>query len=578
MNNNPIGGSGYPTGYASQQPVNPAYQPPVQSVPQPVRPVYQPPAPMPPVVKQASAHTAAAKNAVGSMNKALFVLLSVLFGWICSRSLLSLETGIGITVMGLAFYLIYIPFIVFRQEKKIPLMGWLLFIPQILLLASFAFFSDIRVTLIGLLASFLIATVQTTLIANCTTGEPFSFDLICDTCITYLALPLMNFITTFTGIFPGKDKSGKGDKTSLKIAIGAAISLPVVLVLITLFAISDEMFARLVQKLLDVLNLNLARIAADVILTLIVMLYIMPLVVSLRSGYRKQYNHKESRRFLDPIISATVMFASSVVYLAFVAVQFTYLFAGSGNLPEGLTLAEYSRRGFFELVFVIVITSIVIGAVCVLTKNNKHDKLPVYLKVALLIIAASNVVMTVSAARRLVIYIANYNMTVSRFNAAVMIALMAIVDIVVALRIIFDHLKVSAVVGSVLALTAAGYCLFNVNGFVAKYNIDQYLADNAKYKIDIEYIAEDLSVAAIPQLERLMNTAPDELTKEHAKLAIANIALRQNLFEGDEHHIARWTIDRQVAIDIVDKYEITEAMADEYFDRFISSYSSYRDL
>lgn len=561
-------------------PINQAYgQQPVASAPQPVRPVYQQPiVPNQTRQRQKSQYTILAQNAVGSMNKAVFVILSVVFGWICSRSIFSMEFGIGLATAGLLFYLIYIPFIIFKQGKKFSLAGWLLFIPQIIILASFAFFSDLRITVIGLISSLLIAAVQMSLISNCTTGKPFSFDLMSDTCINFFALPFMNIATTFGGIFGGKDKSEKNNRNSLKIAIGAAISIPVVFILIMIFAFADEMFARWVNKIITVLNINPLRIAVDILFTLITMLYVMPLTVSLRSGYKKQYGHKESRRFIDPIIAATVLYASSVVYLVFVAVQFTYLFAGLGSLPEGLNLAEYSRRGFFELVFVIVITAIVIAAVCVLTKNNSKDRLPAYVKVALLIITASNAIMIVSAARRLLIYISEYDLTVSRFNAAVLIALMAVVDIVIALRIIFDGLRVSAVIGSVLAVTAAAYCIFNVDGFVAKYNIDRYLEDPVKNSIDVDYIATDLSAAAIPQLERLMNNADKETLKQHAKLAIANIAERCDLFTGDEKDICRWTLDRQIAVDILDKNGITYAMSEEYFDKYVSSYSFYRDL
>lgn len=596
MNNPNVGGKNYPIGYTPQQqpipqqqvythpvapqqqpmppmyqqpPVQPVYQQPAASAPQPVRPVYQQPIMQTPqTVRQTPPYTVAAKSAVGSMNRGLFVVFSVLFGWICSRSLFSMEFGVGMTVMGLAFYLIYIPFMLFKQKKKFSLSGWLLFIPQIIILASFTFFSDMRVTLIGLAASLVIAAIQTTLLSGCSIGKPFSFELLCDTCINYFAMPIMNLGTTLAGLF------GKKNKTSLKIAIGAAISLPVVFILIMIFAFADEMFARWVSKIITVLNINPFRIAADILITIIVMLYVMPLVVSLRSGYHKQYNHKESRRFFDPIITATVLFASSVVYLVFVAVQFTYLFAGLGSLPKGLNIAEYSRRGFFELVFVIVITTIVIAGVCVLTKNNQRNCLPVYVKVALLIITASNAVIIVSAARRLIIYIGEYNLTLSRFNAAVLIALMAVVDIVIALRIIFDHLRVSAVIGSILAMTAAAYCICNVDGLVAKFNVDRYFENPAKYKVDVNYLSENLSVAAIPQLERLMNEAPEERVKVSAKYGIAHLADEKDLFTGDETKIARWTLDRQVAVNIIEKEKITRQMADEYWSFYWSHYSN----
>lgn len=577
MNNQNAGGQNHPVHYNPAQPVTPPQQvyqqpvrpQPVQSVPQPVRPVYQQPAVQQILqVQQIPEYNIQAKSAIASMNKALFVLLSVLFGWICSRSLLSGHVGLGMSVMGLSFFLIYIPFILTRQKKNVPLSGWLLFIPQIILLASFSFFSDLRVVFIGLIASFIIAAIQTTLISNCTTGKPFSFELICDTCISFLAMPFMNMGTTVMGIFFGKDKSKKKDKNALKIAIGAAISLPVVFILITMFAFADEMFARWVNNILTMLNLNFFRILTDILLTIIVMLYVMPLVVSLRSGYHKPYDHKLSRRLLDPIIVSTVLFASSVVYLVFVAVQFTYLFAVLGSLPDGLTLAEYSRRGFFELVFVIVITTVLIAAVCMLTKNNQHDRLPVYVKIPLLIITASNAVMIVSAARRLIIYISEYNMTVSRFNAAVLIGLMAVVVVVVALRIIFDRISVSAVVGSILALTAAAYCICNVDGLVANYNVDRYLANPDA--IDVAYLSENLSVAAIPQLERLMNEAPNQRVKTLAQKGIAHIADRNDLFRGDESRILRWTLDRQVAVNILEKNNITKQMANDYWSYYWS--------
>ena len=549
-------------------------QQPMQSVPQPVRPVYQQPVITPqPIVRPVPQYTVQARQAVGSMNKALFVLLSVLFGWICSRSVFSANFGIGMTVAGISFYLIYIPFLLFRQKKKFSLFGWLLFIPQIVILASFSFFSGSRAVVIGLIASLMIAAVQTTLIAGCTTGKPFTFDLLCDTCISYMALPFMNLATTIAGVFSGKNKSEKKGTTSLKIVIGVAISLPVVLILIMIFASADRIFAQWVADFIRALNINPLRITADILFTLITMLYVMPLVVSLRSGYHRLNDRKASRRFFDPIITSTVLFASSVVYLVFVAVQFTYLFAGIGSLPKDLTLAEYSRRGFFELVFVIVVTTVIMGTVCMLTKNNSRDRLPVYVKIPLLIITASNAVIIVSAARRLLIYIGAYHLTASRFDAAVLIALMAVVDLVVALRIIFDKIKVSAVIGTVVAMTAAAYCIFNADGFIAKYNIDRYLENPTVNQIDVDYMAEHLSCAAVPQLERLMNNAPSEGVKTHARLAIARIADRCELFEGDNQHFARWTLDRQIAVDIIDELGVTENMVDEYFDRYYGGYS-----
>ena len=50
------------------------------------------------------------------------------------------------------------------------------------------------------------------------------------------------------------------------------------------------------------------------------------------------------------------MFAVSVLvavlYVIFCGIQIIYLFGGGGELPAGVTYAEYARQGFFQLLVV----------------------------------------------------------------------------------------------------------------------------------------------------------------------------------------------------------------------------------
>ena len=56
--------------------------------------------------------------------------------------------------------------------------------------------------------------------------------------------------------------------------------------------------------------------------------------------------------------SGVVLAAVDLLFLAFVAVQFRYLFGGTELVREvtGLSYAEYARRGFFELVAVAALS------------------------------------------------------------------------------------------------------------------------------------------------------------------------------------------------------------------------------
>lgn len=499
-------------------------------------------------------YTKAAKDALGTMNLPLFLILSMMFGWICGRTIWVGRVGIGMTVMGVLFYAFFLPFILHKQGKKIPLSAWLLFIPQIAVLMSFGLYSGFLNKLCGLPLSLAIAMIQTTLIAGCTEGQPFSKELLSDACATYLAYPFLNMTQTVKAVFAiGKDKSNdQKNKVAPKILLGLLISVPVVVVLILVLCHADEMFAIWIRKAVKILNINLGRIFIDIILTAITMLYVMPLVVTLRSGYHSKYVEEPIHRPFDAIVVTTVLFAASMIYLVFVVVQFRYLFAGSNHLPDGYTYAEYCRRGFFELVTVTAVTTVVIAAVCMLTTHNDKDRLPGYTKAALLLISACDCVMIVSAAHRLVIYVREYGMTIARFNAAVIIAFMAVCIIAMTLKIIFEKLKVSAVIGSTVIILMALYSVFNIDGFIARYNINRYLNDTTK-EIDMQYITNYLSVAAIPELNRMAEVSSDPEVKEKAGDSIVGIANNHSLFSIDNQSLAGWTWDYHEAMQIVDE-------------------------
>lgn len=517
---------------------------------------------------QKQPYAQAAENALGTMHKVPFLLMSLLFGLLCSRSLLIAETGVGMSVLGLAFYVLFLPFILGRG-KKVPLSAWLLLIPEAAIFVSFSFYSGVPYTFLSLLAVFAIAMCQTTLMSGCTTGRPFTLTLVRDVCSTYLAYPFMNLGRTFSAIFSGKKNKKQGEMSATaKIGIGLVISIPVILILLCIFSSADKIFAMMVVNFIEALNLSLGRIICDLILTTIAMLYIMPLVVTLRAGYTpvKETKAKDinEKRPLDAIIVTTVLFAASVIYLLFVAVQSRYLFFVDG-LPQEMTYAEYCRSGFLELVFVIALTTLVIALTYTFTRHDQNDRLPVYTKAALLLITAFDLVMTVSAVLRLKTYIEVYDMTVARFNAAVLIAFMVICLVVMALKIIFDKLRISAVIGGAAVIMLALYSLFNVDGFVAKYNVDKYLEGNGSSKIDIDYL-QSLSVAAIPELERLMTSDDvDKTVKQDSRETIAAIAYYSNLFEGDNNHIGRWSLDRQRAVNVLEKHNITEKDLSWYY-------------
>ncbi len=508
----------------------------------------------------------AADNALSSMKIAPFVLAAIFFGLLCSRTIFSGGMGIGMTLLGIGFYALFCPFIL-SKNKKVPLSAWLLAIPEAAILLSFSLYSGPGYVMLSLLALLAIAMCQTTLMAGCTTGRPFSFSLIADVCTSYLSYPFMNMGRTFSAIFSTKKNKSTDQKkemsTGSKILLGLVIAAPIVLILTAFLALSDKMFAQAIDNIIDALNISIGQIMHDVFFILITMLYVMPLVVTLRAGYASSKDKKaveiNEKRPIDAVIITTVLFAAALVYLLFVIIQFKHLFFVGGNLPEGTSYAEYCRSGFFSLVFVIAITTLVIALTCMFTRHNDSGNLPIYTKTALLTITLFDFIMMVSAAKRLHIYISEYNMTVTRLNAGILIIFMAICLVFTALKIIFEKLKISAFVGSTAVIMMAIYSLANIDGYVAKYNIDKYFESSCTAELDIHYLSSDLSVAAIPQIQRLVTSdLTDFYTREDAKAAIADIAGDADLFYYDGTNWAKWTLDRQIAINTMREYGVKE--------------------
>ena len=201
------------------------------------------------------------------------------------------------------------------------------------------------------------------------------------------------------------------------------------------------------------------------------------------------------------------------------------------------------------------VTTLIIAVVCMLTNHNDKDRLPGHTKAALLIISVCAGVMTVSAISRLVMYVRVYGMTVSRFNAAIAIGLLALCIVVTALKILFEKLRVSVIVGAALILVGAAYSVCNVDGIVARYNIDRYLSGQSK-TLDIGYIKYHLSIAAMPELDRMAQKATKADDREMAQQAIKDAVEYKELREGFQTVPAKWTLSRYLAHEVMDKHHI----------------------
>src|SRR5699024_8553065 len=114
----------------------------------------------------------------------------------------------------------------------------------------------------------------------------------------------------------------------------------------------------------------------------------------------------------------------NIVYLLFVAIQFKYFFGT--RLADGFTYAEYARRGFFELILVMLMNWTILTSFLKKVQDHRRGvKITMNVLYSLLIVFSG--IMLASAYQRLSMYEAAYGFTIDRLLAhAFMIFLMVI--------------------------------------------------------------------------------------------------------------------------------------------------------
>jgi hypothetical protein len=210
---------------------------------------------------------------------------------------------------------------------------------------------------------------------------------------------------------------------------------------------------------------------------------------------------------------ATAMAALDLLFLAFVIVQFRYLFGGDAlvQVTPDLTYAEYARRGFFELVFAsVLVVPILLAIDWLLEGRNRLDAL-VFRGLAGVQVGLV-LAITASALQRLRLYYASYGLTESRFYAMVLLIWIGAMLLWLAMTVLRGR-RDSFAFGALASGLATVSLLFVINpdAIVARANVARMASADAPVRFDVAY-ASSLSADAVPVLIdalSLSNLPPD---------------------------------------------------------------------
>lgn len=198
-------------------------------------------------------------------------------------------------------------------------------------------------------------------------------------------------------------------------AIGAVLALPPLLLVMALLGSADEVFGGFLANAADFLALEgVHHVVVIVLLTWLALGWLRGTL-----GGSAVVNLPEIRSPGLPFASASVGLYGLVVLLTlFLGTQLGVLFGGAEYLRNtaGLTVAEYARDGFFQLVVVagIVLATLVAADWLVAREEEAVRRYRAVGTVLVGLVAA----LLVSAAARMWLYVANFGLTVDRVLAA----------------------------------------------------------------------------------------------------------------------------------------------------------------
>lgn len=291
----------------------------------------------------------------------------------------------------------------------------------------------------------------------------------------------MDAAAYFEGGAKEKDKNSKAKY----IWLGIFISIPLLLVIVSLLVSADAVFRNLFEELFS----NIRMPERPFYLLLLIVLGIVG-SYSLFSYFveGKIADETAEKKKWEPITAITFLSIITMVYLIFSVIQISYLFIGGFRLPDGYTYAGYAREGFFQLLFVCMI-NLVIVLICIARFRENR-----ILKVIMTVFSCCTFIMIASSAMRMILYVQTYQLTFLRVLvlwALVVISLLLIGCMVTVYRTDFPLFSYAMVVVTVLYI---GFSLARPDYWIAKYNLSQEeLADQA-------YLYT-LSADAVPAME-----------------------------------------------------------------------------
>ena len=419
----------------------------------------------------------------------------------------------------------------------------------LLILSAFAFGSlsssdDSFVKFVMIVFGFLGASLGFCLMAGQSRRSAAGFLSLTDAIGAFFGLGFGQFGNSFGGLHESSKNAGTAGKNRMAVFIGLLIAVPVLAIVIPLLMRADAAFEGLLALLPE---FNLGELIVSVLFGAPLAAVLYTYFTALHHKSREARPQKQ-RKGINVLTVNTVLGAVCAVYLVYLLSQLAYFSGGfSGILPEEYTMAEYARRGFFEMAWLTAINLlIIIFSVAFIPRQN--GKSPVSTRILCLFIALISLFFAVSASAKMLLYIDSYGLTRLRLLTEVIMVFLGSTVIFITVWIFapkFPYMKAVMLCALVIGCAVAWA---DVDTVVASYNVSAYRAGQLE-TLDMDHLCE-LGDGAVPYLALL--TEDDDPTV--ATLARYELEYRSTQRPED---IRSYTVASIIADNILEQYEET---------------------
>lgn len=273
-----------------------------------------------------------------------------------------------------------------------------------------------------------------------------------------------------------------------RIIKGLFITVPFLVIFAILLTSADSHFSDFFQNLF---RFNIP-FESHYLLTLpLVFLVYLILFIFTLSNY-KDRSHSKETKVLDLVIVGIFLGMINLLFFSFILMQIPFL--STGTIPKGMGIAHFAREGFFQLMTVMGLVSLIF---LFILRRHKNEKITMLFLVILLV---QTIIMGIVSLKKMYLYQSIMGATILRYYVEWFDYFLLFI-LVLGIVFLLKRYNFSKMLDMVVLLAFISFTLvssINIDAIVAKHNIEKF--KNQAHKLDKSALSR-LSIDALPIIE-----------------------------------------------------------------------------